>query len=151
MKKALKRHGAPRTITTMGYALVQGGDGRTGVTRASKRWGATPTTGSKTRTSRANDGSERCLAIVGAAQLPISPEEAHQSPPKQGVVVMKTVAFFVAAALTAAPAFSAKQCHDEKGRFTKCPTSATSANTVKGKDGKCRVASGPKKGQFTRC
>lgn len=64
---------------------------------------------------------------------------------------MKTVAFLVVAALAAAPSIAAKQCHDDKGRFTKCPTASTSAAVVKGKDGKCRVAAGPKKGQFTKC
>jgi hypothetical protein len=64
---------------------------------------------------------------------------------------MKTVACLVAAALIATPSIAAKQCNDEKGRFTKCPTAPASAAAVKGKDGKCRVAAGPKKGQFTKC
>lgn len=50
----------------------------------------------------------------------------------------------------------AAPCKDAKGKFIKCPPVAkkaapAKANVVKGKDGKCRVASGPKKGQFTKC
>lgn len=61
---------------------------------------------------------------------------------------MKLLIALAAAALLTAPSVAAP-CKDAKGRFTKCPT--TSSNVVKGKDGKCRIASGPKKGQFTKC
>lgn len=52
-------------------------------------------------------------------------------------------------ALLATPAFAAAPCKDAKGKFVKCPPAA--ASVVKDAKGKCRVASGPKKGQFTAC
>lgn len=57
-----------------------------------------------------------------------------------------------AAALIATPAM-AGPCKDAKGRFTKCPAAAgaSSAAVTKDKNGKCHVAAGPKKGQFTKC
>ncbi|WP_156256274.1 hypothetical protein [Sandarakinorhabdus oryzae] len=54
-----------------------------------------------------------------------------------------------ALSLAASPALAAP-CKDAKGKFIKCPPAVT-ASVVKGKDGKCRFASGPKKGQFTKC
>jgi hypothetical protein len=57
--------------------------------------------------------------------------------------------FVLAAAalsLVAAPSLAAP-CKDTKGKFIKCPPS----NVIKGKDGRCRVASGPSKGKFTKC
>ena len=61
---------------------------------------------------------------------------------------MVRVPFAIAAAfaLAAAPA-AASPCKDAKGKFIKCPSS----HVIKGKDGKCRVASGPNKGKFTKC
>lgn len=52
--------------------------------------------------------------------------------------------------LAASPALAAP-CKDAKGKFTKCPPAAASADIAKGKDGKCRYVAGPKKGQFTKC
>lgn len=57
-----------------------------------------------------------------------------------------TFAAIAALSLAATPALSGP-CKDAKGKFIKCP----SANVIKGKDGKCRVASGPNKGKFTKC
>ena len=58
------------------------------------------------------------------------------------------------AALSASPVI-AKPCKDAKGKFTKCPPAgvmpAMSAGVVKDAKGKCHIASGPKKGQFTKC
>jgi hypothetical protein len=54
-----------------------------------------------------------------------------------------------ALALIAAPSV-AGPCKDAKGKFVKCPAPAAH-NVVKGKDGKCRVASGANKGKFTKC
>lgn len=66
---------------------------------------------------------------------------------------MKLTAALVAVALLAAPAFAGKPCRDAKGKFTKCPPAAAAAapGVTKDKNGKCHVASGPKKGQFTKC
>ncbi|EQB19385.1 MAG: hypothetical protein K0R64_494 [Novosphingobium lindaniclasticum] len=64
----------------------------------------------------------------------------------------------VAGLLAATPSMAANSCRDAKGKFVPCKTVVTKKTTtkvttmtVKGKDGKCRFASGPKKGQFTRC
>lgn len=62
-------------------------------------------------------------------------------------------AIAVAGILVATPALAAP-CKDAKGKFIKCPAAkpaAAKANVVKDKNGKCRFASGPKKGQFTKC
>ena len=66
---------------------------------------------------------------------------------------MKLIAGLIATALIVGPAFAGQQCRDPKGKFTKCPTAAasTKANIVKDPKGKCHIASGPKKGQFTKC
>ena len=54
-------------------------------------------------------------------------------------------------ALSSAPAIAAP-CKDAKGRFTKCLQKAVAAAGVtKDAKGKCHIASGPKKGQFTKC
>ncbi|WP_010545368.1 hypothetical protein [Sphingomonas elodea] len=53
-----------------------------------------------------------------------------------------------AIALLATPALAAAPCKDAKGKFVKCPAAAAVTKDAKGK---CRVASGPKKGQFTAC
>ena len=54
-------------------------------------------------------------------------------------------------ALVASPALAAP-CKDAKGRFTKCPQKAVAAaGVIKDAKGKCHIASGPKKGQFTKC
>ena len=67
---------------------------------------------------------------------------------------MKLIVTLITAALIAAPALAGQQCRDAKGKFIKCPASAsaaTKANVVKDAKGKCHFASGPKKGQFTKC
>ncbi|WP_116091855.1 hypothetical protein [Sphingomonas crusticola] len=61
---------------------------------------------------------------------------------------MKLLIAFTAAALLTAPAI-AVNCRDAKGKFVKCPSASTSV--VKDAKGKCHFASGPKKGQFTKC
>jgi hypothetical protein len=63
-------------------------------------------------------------------------------------------ALLAAAALMSAPAYAAGPCKDAKGKFIKCPTAAAApaaGGVVKDKAGKCHIASGPKKGQFTKC
>lgn len=58
---------------------------------------------------------------------------------------MRQIALALAAlSLVATPALAAP-CKDAKGKFVKCP------QAVKGKDGRCRVSSGPNKGKFTKC
>lgn len=58
--------------------------------------------------------------------------------------------------MAASPSLAAP-CKDAKGKFIKCPdaskpaAAALKSNVVKDKNGKCHVASGPKKGQFTKC
>lgn len=60
----------------------------------------------------------------------------------------------LAGILAAGPAWAAP-CKDAKGKFIKCPDKAKSAalkpGVVKDAKGKCHIASGPKKGQFTKC
>jgi hypothetical protein len=57
----------------------------------------------------------------------------------------------LAGLLAAAPSMAAP-CKDAKGKFIKCPPAAVAKpGVVKDAKGKCRVASGPKKGQFTKC
>lgn len=64
----------------------------------------------------------------------------------------KLLIALTAAALVVSPAFAGQQCRDAKGKFTKCPTAAAaSSNIVKDAKGKCHFATGPKKGQFTKC
>jgi hypothetical protein len=62
----------------------------------------------------------------------------------------------VTVALTMATGVLAAPCKDAKGKFTKCPPAAAAAapaagNVTKDAKGKCHIASGPKKGQFTKC
>lgn len=75
---------------------------------------------------------------------------------------MRRITFALAsiALLTASsPAFAAGPCKDAKGKFIKCPATpapsaakaTTAGGVTKDKNGKCHVASGPKKGQFTKC
>ena len=66
--------------------------------------------------------------------------------------MMKLFVALTAAALLTAPSISAP-CRDSKGKFIKCPAAATAtaSNIVKDAKGKCHFASGPKKGQFTKC
>ncbi len=56
----------------------------------------------------------------------------------------------IAAATLMATSLSAAPCKDAKGKFTKCPPAAASAVNKDAK-GRCHVASGPKKGQLTKC
>ncbi|GFE73259.1 hypothetical protein [Novosphingobium sp. TCA1] len=73
-----------------------------------------------------------------------------------------TVAALTVAALpgmlAATPSMAANSCRDAKGKFVPCQTVTTKKTTTrvtttmaKGKDGKCRFTSGPRKGQFTQC
>lgn len=63
---------------------------------------------------------------------------------------LMTVAAIVSIA-GAGPALAAP-CKDAKGKFTKCPPAvAPAASVTRDAKGKCHVASGPKKGQFTKC
>lgn len=75
---------------------------------------------------------------------------------------MRRITFALAsiALLTASsPAFASGPCKDAKGKFIKCPATpaasaakaTTTGGVTKDKNGKCHVASGPKKGQFTKC
>ena len=57
--------------------------------------------------------------------------------------------------LAATPSMAAP-CKDAKGKFVKCPDSKAAATAmkpgvVKDAKGKCHIASGPKKGHFTKC
>jgi hypothetical protein len=56
--------------------------------------------------------------------------------------------------MAATPSLAAP-CKDAKGKFVKCPdakpATAVKPGVVKDAKGKCHVASGPKKGQFTKC
>lgn len=61
----------------------------------------------------------------------------------------RALMLLTALSLAASPALAAP-CKDAKGKFIKCPPAAA-ASVAKGKDGKCRFAAGPKKGQFTKC
>jgi hypothetical protein len=68
--------------------------------------------------------------------------------------MFRVSAVTAAVALIAAPALAAGPCKDAKGKFTKCPPAAAAAaagGVTKDANGKCHVASGPKKGQFTKC
>ncbi len=64
---------------------------------------------------------------------------------------MKLIVAFTAAAIICAPSIAAN-CRDAKGKFIKCPAATAPApNVTKDAKGKCHFASGPKKGQFTKC
>lgn len=61
------------------------------------------------------------------------------------------------ALLVGAPSFAAP-CKDAKGKFVKCPPAAAAAvakpvaaGVTRDAKGKCHIASGAKKGQFTKC
>lgn len=67
--------------------------------------------------------------------------------------MIRTSLFAIAslALLSSTPALAAP-CKDAKGKFVKCPTAHAAAGGVtKDAKGKCHFASGPKKGQFTKC
>ena len=69
---------------------------------------------------------------------------------------MKSLALIAAASLLIGGAAHAAPCKDAKGKCTKCPpaaakSTATAANITKDAKGKCQIAAGPKKGQFTKC
>lgn len=57
---------------------------------------------------------------------------------------------FAAAALVSVPSYAAP-CKDAKGKFTKCADKGAAAGVTKDAKGKCHIAAGPKKGQFTKC
>jgi hypothetical protein len=62
------------------------------------------------------------------------------------------IAFTTIAVLGSVADAKAPLCRDAKGKFTKCPTAAAApVNVTKDAKGKCHFASGPKKGQFTKC
>lgn len=68
---------------------------------------------------------------------------------------MRTVLIAVTAlSIAATPAFAAP-CKDAKGKFIKCPVvtvaKPAAGGVTKDAKGKCHIASGPKKGQFTKC
>lgn len=68
--------------------------------------------------------------------------------------MLRITTITAALALIASPAIAAGPCRDAKGKFTKCPPAVAAAATggvTKDAKGKCHVASGPKKGQFTKC
>lgn len=58
-----------------------------------------------------------------------------------------------AVAFIATSALAAGQCKDAQGEFTKCPTAAAAVGggVVKDAKGKCHIASGARKGRFTKC
>jgi len=66
----------------------------------------------------------------------------------------KLLIAFTAIALLGSVADAKGACRDAKGKFAKCPpaaATATASNVTKDAKGKCHFASGPKKGQFTKC
>jgi len=69
--------------------------------------------------------------------------------------MIRTSLFAIAslALLSGTPALAAP-CKDAKGKFIKCPATAAhpaTAGVMRDAKGKCHIASGPKKGQFTKC
>lgn len=66
---------------------------------------------------------------------------------------MKTLLVALTAfALLGTVADAGAPCRDAKGKFAKCPPAASAAvGVTKDKKGKCHIASGPKKGQYTPC
>ena len=68
-------------------------------------------------------------------------------------MVRKMFAALVLAGMIAATPTLAAPCRGAKGKFVKCPPAATisTAGVMKDKNGRCHVASGPKRGQFTKC
>ena len=58
------------------------------------------------------------------------------------------------AMLATAAAGDVAPCRDAKGHFTKCAPAAAAVSApavTKDSKGKCHIASGPKKGHFTKC
>ncbi len=66
---------------------------------------------------------------------------------------MRKMLIVIAALSVAATPALAAPCRNAKGKFVKCPTAAAQAadKVVKDAKGKCHIAAGPKKGQFTKC
>ena len=64
--------------------------------------------------------------------------------------MIRTLTAFAATALLATSLIAAP-CKDAKGKFTKCPAPAAASAVNKDAKGRCHVASGPKKGQLTKC
>jgi hypothetical protein len=66
-------------------------------------------------------------------------------------------AFVLLSLANGAPALAkAVPCKDAKGKFVKCPPAAAAkapvaAGVTRDAKGKCHIATGPKKGQFTKC
>ena len=63
IRKALKRHGSPKAITTDGLRPTAPPGGSSAMPR-SGRWAAGPTTGWRTHTSRSDDENWPCSAFV---------------------------------------------------------------------------------------
>lgn len=64
-------------------------------------------------------------------------------------MIRKLTAIAVTAMLTTS--LVAAPCKDAKGKFIKCPPPAAASGVKKDAKGRCHVASGPKKGQLTKC
>jgi len=69
---------------------------------------------------------------------------------------MKSLALIATASLLCGGVANAAPCKDAKGKFTKCSpaaakSTAAASNITKDAKGKCHIASGLKKGQFTKC
>lgn len=65
----------------------------------------------------------------------------------------RSIIAIAAVSILATPALAAP-CKDAKGKFIKCPAAglgSAAGGVTKDKNGKCHIASGPKKGQFTKC
>ncbi|WP_260928238.1 hypothetical protein [Novosphingobium sp. 9] len=71
-------------------------------------------------------------------------------------MIRKLMTAAALAGMIAATPTLAASCKDAKGKFIKCPpvtakTAAISGGVTKDAKGRCHIASGPKKGQFTKC
>lgn len=71
-------------------------------------------------------------------------------------MIRKLMTAIAAFGMLAATPSLAAPCKDAKGKFVKCSDAKPAATVaklgvVKDAKGKCHVASGPKKGQFTKC
>jgi hypothetical protein len=66
-------------------------------------------------------------------------------------MLRKTLVTAALLSLAAGTATYAAPCKDAKGKFIKCPAAAAKPAVTKDKTGRCHLASGPKKGQLTKC
>lgn len=62
--------------------------------------------------------------------------------------MIRALVAIAAAALMTPGLAAAAPCKDAKGKFVKCPPAPAIAKDAKGR---CRIASGPKKGQLAKC